>query len=168
MSDSLLHDLAYDILEELVTRLTNAGVSVPDRRYIHTGLVALDAGPGVTCADQLVVTLNFDFQGLPGLFDESPLQCEQPTTAVYEIWMSRCVPIIKDSGKPPSVDELNASAETIMEDVREISRAIYLGHFQKTLFPDRTCSLIRMGGGRIQGPQGGVTSYVMPIEVSLV
>lgn len=171
MPDSLLFTLAEDIMEALVTRLTAAGIEVPDRRYVHAGVVALDAGPGMTCKDQLVVTFNPGaFQGLPGRFDETALICEQPPSAIYEIWLTRCVPIFKEGGKPPSNDELTAAAQKTMKDAREVWRTVYLAHkdVADPLFDDSSCRLLRIASSRIQGPEGGVTSFVMQLEVGLI
>lgn len=169
MADERLYDIGRAVLTQIENYYGTEGIDLPERRYVHFGEVAIDGGLVHRC-EQLVVTyLPGAFLGFPGEPEPGSLLCEVLTTATFQVWLSRCVPTFKnDRGDPPDPGTLDGSGRELLVDALAINRALYLG--RKTMFAGiepRGCRLIALPDQSTQGPQGGYSSVVQPIEVGL-
>lgn len=170
--DTILYDIAEQMLEKVAEYLESVDIFVPERRYVHVGDPALDIvteGDSEDCVSMFVVTYNpQQYVGNPGEeFGDVDLKCEVPRTAQYEIWMIRCAPGLHDDGTAPTNEELSASALEICADAREISNAVYKLHKAKELVPVKD-GVVGLGSSRPYGPEGGAGGTIQEVTVGLV
>lgn len=100
--------LANGVLDSVVSVFEQAGVTLPERRYIATGETAHDC-------EQVTVSLQQLYLGPPGDQSETPQRCEAPRTAVLLVEIVRCIPQPGRNGAP-DVAALQATAEQQMID----------------------------------------------------
>lgn len=105
--------LLFTILDVVVGRYEQAGIDLPERRYIHYGTVAADC-------EQLTVELNQVFPGLPGEDPSAAQPCagSTPRTAATTVTIFRKVPT--GSGNrgqdPPTPEALTATTLILARD----------------------------------------------------
>lgn len=121
MVNDLIFQLTSDILDCIESGFATASVDLPDRRYVHQGEVALD------CPDQLVVSFGGLVHTMPGGAEEIAV-CAPPRSAVIDVWLSRCVPVQKDNGNPPTPTQLTDSAEQLNIDAWVLANVLFLGY----------------------------------------
>lgn len=80
--------IADHILNTVVATYTDHGVPLPERRYLAVG------GPGATVHDceQLTVSFEQGYSGLPGSQAQEPAKCAGPRTGVFIVEVVRSVP----------------------------------------------------------------------------
>ena len=80
--------IADHILNTVVATYADHGVALPDRRYLAVG------GQGSTVHDCEQVTVSFEqgYSGLPGTQAQEPAKCATPRTGVYIVEVVRAVP----------------------------------------------------------------------------
>lgn len=81
-------EIADLILNTVVATYADHGVSLPDRRYLSVG------GVGMTVHDCEQVTVSFEqgYSGLPGSQAQEPAKCAGPRTGVFIVEVVRALP----------------------------------------------------------------------------
>ena len=81
-------EIADHILNTVVATYAEHGTDLPARRYLAVG------GIGMTTHDceQLTVSFEQGYSGLPGTQAESPSKCNSPRTGVYIVEVVRSIP----------------------------------------------------------------------------
>lgn len=169
LPDGRLYTIGKSILDVLSTQLAAAGIDVPERRYVHSGQVAIDFA-GTNCAEEFVVTFLQMYSGEPGVGGQTiskPVSGGVPLTAVYGVILTRCVPVQNARGIPPDHNDLDASGSQILHDTMSIAHIIADQERMRTLVPD-PASLVGFGIVTPYGPEGGVGGSVTQLYVSLV
>lgn len=154
---TVLSDLASAILAAVEEEFATENVGLPDRRYIHSGLVALDC-------EQLVVAFERFHPGLPGLEDGGNVLCSWTRTPVFSVWLIRCVPVQTDSGRAPSVADLESAAAAGMQDATIVLDGVLAG-WKNGDFGD--CQSLRIDPLETVGPEGGLGGVVVRISTEL-
>lgn len=91
------------LLEAAQAAITEAGLTIPSRSYVHLGNIAVDC-------EQLVVTIDGLTFGLTDGPENPAVKCMPPGYSTYTVLLALCVPVPDDSGTPPSTADLEASA----------------------------------------------------------
>jgi len=104
-----LAEMAKHILEKVVETYQINGISLPDRQY-----VAL-ANPAQDC-EQLTVAWQSMYLGPPGDEASGPQRCESPRSAVFEVVVTRCVPVADDRNRAPEPAAISAASAVLMRD----------------------------------------------------
>lgn len=164
--DTRIADTATQILSQLVTRLAALGLDVPDRRYVHAGQIAIDFA-GKDCADELVVAWADAYQGTPEGEIRAPIGGGAPSTALFQILLTRCVPTMDANTLAPSASDLNDAGVQIMTDAFTLLRAVFEAESDGDLVTEG-CSLSTLGRLIPYGPEGGVGGSVLQLLVNLV
>jgi hypothetical protein len=91
-------DLADHILNTVVATYADHEVDLPARRYLAVG------GPGGTVHDCEQVTVSFEqgYSGLPGNQAMEPAKCQGPRSGVYIIEVVRALPLPNTEAANPS------------------------------------------------------------------
>jgi len=97
-------NMAPQLLEAVVGIFAQANVPLPQRQYWMTGRPAEDC-------EQVVVSLLQVYLGTPGDQATTPRQCSDPRSAVYNISITREVPVSQQNGNPPTPASLQAASE---------------------------------------------------------
>lgn len=167
MVDTRLVDIANYILAELTSRLTIAGIEVPERSYIHSGEIAHDFA-GTDCVSAFVIAFGGMFQGQPGAESGSaPMKCAVPLTAGFTVALLRCVHTLDSSGSAPSESQLQDDGVMILRDSMTLPAVIVDAHLDGDLVPIG-CALVGIGDVQPVGPQGGVGGTTVDLVVSLI
>ena len=101
--------LAASILAKVVEVYERNGISLPDRRYIAL------ASPAQDC-EQVTVAFQQLYIGPPGDEASAPQRCESPRSAVFEIVITRCIPVVDDRNRAPQPAEISAASAVLMRD----------------------------------------------------
>lgn len=151
-------DLAADILTAIEATFATQSVSLPERRYVHHGALALDC-------PLLVVGLERLALGQAAAENATSLKCPVPRVATYAAWLTRCVPIPDAQGKPPDADTLRGSARELLTDawllVAGVPAAYLAGDFSTR------CQTFAVTGLDPYGPQGGHGGSVLRVRAEL-
>lgn len=99
-----LRDMLQGILDRVVNIYGSYGVPAPARRYWTMGNPALDC-------EQLVVSFVQMYLGAPGDEANRPQRCNQIKSAVVAIAVSRPIPSVGQSGRPPEADKIQKQSE---------------------------------------------------------
>ncbi len=152
-ANSVLYDLAHDVLDAVVTTFAAAAVGLPSRRYVTSGLVAADC-------EQLVVSLEMVNRGIPGVPDIAPQQSPgarvSPRHLTMGIWLIRCVPMPTQAAhqvRPPSEADLDASGLELATDLWLLFHGIHAAYASGTILS--TCEGLGIGPATPLGPEGG-------------
>lgn len=153
-----LFTMGTDLLDAIEKQFVAAGITLPTRRYVHTGDIAHDC-------DQLVVSLTRLFRGLPGL--------EQPAdpghgavdyrTVVWTVELIRCT---DQPNRTPTAAELQAEASARIEDLWTLHHGVWLA--QKAAVELPSCSTVLVGDVEAIGPQGGPAGWRMTVEYGVL
>jgi hypothetical protein len=89
--------IADHILNTVVATYADHGVDLPERRYLAVG------GQGSTVHDceQLTVSFEQGYSGLPGTQAQEPAKCATPRTGVYIIEVVRALPLPNTAAARP-------------------------------------------------------------------
>lgn len=159
LNKTLLYDTAADVLDSVATRLAAQGITVPTRQYVHAGEVAFD------CCDQLVVTVVQLDHAMPGE-QATILQCAPPRHANIDVWLTRCVPVSKDNGDPPTAAELEASAAEVLTDMWSLAYVLWEGYQAHDW--GGTCSSVILNAIEAVGPEGGCGGSHAAIDLLII
>lgn len=107
-----LYDLAAAALAAVEAEYATAGVDLPARRYVAEGPPAYDCEQVVLAFVRLYPGTAFA-EDAPGLAQRAMF----PRSATLALHIVRCIPVLSDRGKPPTVPQLDGSAASIMTDV---------------------------------------------------
>lgn len=171
MADSRLTDIAQTILDALISELEMAGITVPSRRYIHSGEVAHDFS-SENCGEAFIVAWGGSSQGTvvegqaAGILSQV-IKCATPMSARFVIVLLRCVPTIDDDGNPPSATSLQESGEQVLADAMTLPAVAIDAHLRNEL-TGIGCSLAGISQVAPIGPFGAVGGTAMELFVGLV
>lgn len=157
MANSEIADLADALLAAAVSAYSDAGVTAPDRRYIHAGQVAFDC-------EQLVVSTTRVFRGRPRLPAADVNRPGDLWSVEFTLNLLRPVPTLTDRGQPPSTAKLQQAGTDLSVDARVLS----LGMVPKLkAAPFDGCDLVAAGDLIPVGPEGGFGGWNLVVEVTL-
>lgn len=164
--DTRLVDAAQHILETLADGLTDAGISVPDRQYVHTGQIAYDLA-GASCAEAFVVSWQASFPGSLGseADDINVIRCSMPLSVQFSVELLRCVPTL--TPKVPTAAALDAAGGSLMEDAWTLNRVIVDKTIDGTL-RQLPIAQVALGGSSAIGPGGGVGGVAVTLLVGIL
>lgn len=91
-------DLADHILNTVVATYADHGVDLPERRYLAVG----GQGDTVHDCEQLTVSFEQGYSGLPGNQAQEPVKCDGPRTAVFVVEVVRELPQPNTAAAAPS------------------------------------------------------------------
>lgn len=118
-------DIAQSLLDEVIERLGNEGIELPERRFVHAGQTVHDC-------EQLSVSFVRIYNGVPGREVAGEIPCAMTKTAEFTIQLVRCVPSL-DENELPSGPELHASGLALATDAFALWRGLILAYKEKTL-----------------------------------
>lgn len=104
-----LWQLAVRLLAKVGEIFAQCGVPLPDRQYIAL------ASPAQDC-EQVTVAWQQSYIGPPGDEASAPQRCESPRSAVFQVVITRCIPVADDRNRAPKVDALTESSKALMQD----------------------------------------------------
>lgn len=112
-------NLAENILSTVQSVYAEYGVALPARQYLNAG------GKGTTVHDgeQLTVSLDMAYSGLPGNQAQTPVRIDDPRTATFFVEVVRILPTPGNSGRPPTADNLTLKAKEQMVDAAVLLEA---------------------------------------------
>lgn len=159
MSD-VIWDLAESLRDIVVAGYAAKNITLPARRFVSNGDVAMD-----NC-EQFAVQMKRNYEGLPGAEDITPLKpaCLFDRSVEFDLWIIHCAPTMNDKGTPPSVHDLEASAEVVMRDAATLPWILYHAYRQGVL---NECDSLLLGPVLGHGPEGGVVGIHMRVEAQL-
>lgn len=156
-----VYAMAGRLLALVEEHFTSASVDLPPTRYVAPGgVVAYDE-------EQLTVHVSNLFPGQPptaGAAVTDPALTLQ--SAEFRVTIIRDTPIVDDSGNPPSVDALQASAQEHLNDMRTMMAALEAirASYQFVTY-NIPFSIL---GVAPYGPEGGVVGTIGTIQVLLL
>jgi hypothetical protein len=151
---------ARGLLEQIQNIFEQEDVALPERQILTVGAptdVAWDC-------EQLVVSFDQIYNGLPGQQEQVPSNCSGPRTAVLTAQLVRCVPTgeISRAGMiPPAPAQMTATAEQFMIDA-------WLLMDGGMTFADSQQFLGGLADVTIAPAQGGFQASVLTIIAGLV
>ena len=104
------------LMDSIVDTFAQAGIALPERRYFTVG------GQGTVAHDceQLTISLEQIYSGLPGDQAQNPVKCDSPKTGVFGVELVRCIPGMQKgrSTAPvaPAPEDISLHAEQQMMD----------------------------------------------------
>jgi hypothetical protein len=152
MAEDRLYLLAVAFFDAVVDEFAAAGVGLPTRRYVSNGEVAFDC-------EQFVVQPVQLRTGLPVVQETRSVKLPRLQAFALDAFVTRCVPVHNDQGKPPSDDAIQASAAEVLTDVNVLWRTIGQDWSD--------CRDAAVGTIEIVGPQGGYVSSLAHVTVQV-
>jgi hypothetical protein len=143
-------NLAEMILSTVQSVYAEYGVTLPARQYLNAGARATTVHDG----EQVTVSLDMAYSGLPGNQAQTPVRIDDPRTATFFIEVVRSLPTPGNSGRPPTPDTLTLKAKEQMVDAAVLLEAglrAATNTFTKTGIVDVSAGL----------PQGGLQAMVL-------
>lgn len=123
VSDYAIDEDAFDLvkhmdslLETVVAVYEQMGVPLPARRYWMVG------DPAEDC-EQVVVSLLQVYLGIPGDQAADIQRCDQPATAVVNVYVSRSFPVGNDA-KPASAEDITTASAWSATDTWVLFKAM--------------------------------------------
>jgi hypothetical protein len=129
-----------------------AATPLPDRQIITIGTVAVDA-------PLLAVMYGGVASGSPGSIITRPFRTDDPRTATFDVELWRSFPALDAAGHPPTPDEEQAVAETLMQDSWLLMESAY-GCDQMGV------GVIATAG--VNAPQGEMAGVSMQLSLQVV
>lgn len=158
-----LYDAAAALLAAAVAALDLTDARAPARFYVSDGPVALD------CEQ---VTVEVAGIGQADTAPQSPFlePGRRPLIAslglvALKITATRCVPVVSDSGRPPSVAAIQASAQKVLADGWSIWNYLHQQIRDGALFPG--CQGVFIDPAQPIGTSGGVGGWTLTVRVPL-
>lgn len=99
-----IRDLMDGVLARVVSVYESYSVPLPVKQYWTMGTPAMDC-------EQLVVAFVQAYLGAPGDEANTPQRCNMPKSAVLSITVTREIPIVGQSGKPPLASKIQEYSE---------------------------------------------------------
>jgi hypothetical protein len=161
-SPERLWNLAVDVKMAIIDGFASAGVDLPARQYVSYGFPAHD------CA-QLVVAAEAT-AGTEGALSQEVVEpvLGKPGHAMryarFGITLLRCVPVVQDDGDPPTVEDEEEAAETVLADTVLLLNSIVAAQ--------RSGDLNRCGGVAFEqwtaiSPLGGLGGGILRVRLLL-
>lgn len=153
-----LAQLASAVLTQAADLLAAAEFTLPDRQYVATGRVTTFPG-----CETLAVVVNRVHLGTPGNEQRVPPGCYQPTTAVMQVVLHRCVPTVDEAGAPSS-SAIGDAGQSLLEQGWVLLRG-----FQAVLGNrPRPGALVGVAGPlEAIRPEGGVGGWQLTVTAQL-
>jgi hypothetical protein len=109
--DRPIASMARWIMSTIVARFAAdpTAAPLPERRLITIGTVAVDA-------PLLAVMYGGVASGSPGATSIQPFRTDDPRAATFDVELWRSFPALDASGNPPTPEQEQAVAETLMQD----------------------------------------------------
>lgn len=104
-----LWKLAEKILATVVQVYAREGIDLPARRYIAL------ASPAQDC-EQVTVSWQQAYIGPPGDEASVPQRCEAPRSAVFQVVITRCIPVVDDRNRAPQPKDISEASAVLMRD----------------------------------------------------
>ncbi len=137
--DTRLITLGRTILAGIVDGYAERGISLPDRQYLTIGTPANDC-------EQLVVSWQQSYLGMPGNEATEPTKCESLRTAVFSVQLCRKMPVVSDGGNAPKPDKIQQHSEAILLDAKVLFDIV--SWIDPTSFGIiTTCDVVEVSGG---------------------
>lgn len=127
-----LRDFMHEVLDGIVSVYGQAGLPLPDRRYVAAGSTVHDC-------EQLTVSLAQMYMGAPGDQAQTAVQCDAMRSAMVTIELVRCIPVTGRTA--PTVEQIEAAADAQMIDawmLLEAATAVASSHGFGGLLADVT------------------------------
>lgn len=139
------------------------GAALPERRYVSDGLIAFDC-------EQLAVQVERTFGQGGNIAGEQiePLSASAGfamRAATLAIWLLHCAPVVGDDGSPPSVTDIEASAEAVLVGAQRLLNALVAAQRAGEL---AGCHGLAFETWQGVGPDGGLVGGVLRVRVALV
>jgi hypothetical protein len=162
-----LHALCEELLDASVEALDTIPAfapglaGAPGRSYVSPGLPALD------CCDQLTVHAASiaDAVTSPGALSAGRKIAAKINQIGLQVTITRCIPVVDDSGTLPTAEEMAAAAEQTNADAWALWNHLYNLWRADLLFS--LCGEVFWDGMRSLNPQGGCGGWVLSLRVSL-
>lgn len=113
------------ILNTVVATYAEHGVELPERRYLAVG----GQGDTVHDCEQLTVSFEQGYSGLPGSQAQEPVKCDGPRTAVFIVEVVRELPLPNTTASNPATtipsrySQVKTGVQVLPADVQsEIAR----------------------------------------------
>jgi hypothetical protein len=145
-----LAELAARILAKVVEVYARNGIDLPDRRYIALGTPAQDC-------EQVTVAFQQLYIGPPGDEASQPQRCEAPRSAVFEVTITRCIPVVDDRNRAPQPADISAASAVLMRDAWLLLDSV----------PDMDDYLGVIATVEASEAQGGLQSVVMTLTLAV-
>lgn len=97
-------DIADHILRTVEATYTEHGVDLPERRYLAVG----GQGDTVHDCEQLTVSFEQGYSGIPGNQAQEPVTCASPRTAVFIVEVVRALPLPNTISAAPATTNVPA------------------------------------------------------------
>lgn len=160
------YQVATHVLEDVTAALANGSTSPPTRAGIVPGTIAWDNCE--TCGQLAVsmsrIYLSDDFPGDAGNLSQNPQQAAW-LVAEFACQLIRCAPVGDSQGNPPTMSQLDESAQTVMADCSTILAAVLLSLC--TMAAGDLIVDYAMRSAQIQGPAGACVGSEVSFAVSL-
>ena len=99
-----LKDHLHTVLQGVVETFGQAEVELPERRYVTMGRASHDC-------EQVTVSFQQLYLGLPGDQATQPLPCDSPRSAAVLVEIVRCLPTANTRSGIPAAAELSSTAD---------------------------------------------------------
>lgn len=153
LDTSAVYDIAANMLASVADRLADAGLTVPDRQYVHGGDIAHDC-------EQLVVAVTDLVHAFPG--EAAAVQfCSPPRHARFAVSLVRCVPVPQDDGTPPTAEALDDAGAVTAADVWSLAYVLWAGYQAGEW--GAACSTLLLGPVAVVGPEGGMVAVTAEV-----
>ena len=172
MSKLALMGQAQGLLDEVVAHYEDAGVALPERRYVAPG----EPGSTVWDCEQVTVTLasvgtnTSTAQTVAMPMVGTPAGVGLVRFATWAIQVVRCSPTFEGDGDPPDVTELLAAAAAGLDDAGHMSQLLVevasLPMGSRSWLP--IGSTINAGAVAPIGPEGGFQAVEATVAVSIM
>lgn len=156
-----IYPLASTLLSATVLAFEADDRPLPERRFVSNGAVAFDE------CDQLAVEVTRIYVGLPALEQApSPNVPAGVTRSVdMTVWLTRCVPVMDDAGDPPSMNDLDESAQGLLADGWAMFFGLLKARKQGT-FGD-LCQSLSIGPLVPHGPEGSQGGWRLTVQAQV-
>lgn len=148
-----LKAVATETLTAVEQSFTDAGISLPDRRFISNNSVAYDC-------EQCSVEVGG--LGIGTATADTPVGLKVPKVpnAIIMVALIRdCQPVSEEGGAPPTVEAIEAASDALLADA-----TVLIGTFlKKGAVP--SCRDLIVQTCMPYGPEGGVAGWVLTIKV---
>lgn len=157
-----LHDLLSDVLTAVTTHYGEAGVDLPERRYVSPGLPAWDCEQLTVFAERTDPNAGDVTAAIPNPM--LPAAGYSLRTATVSIELARCVPTLTDDGAFPDEVDIDASSQILYADHSLLMQAVIAGVRSNELPRLHTVAL---GGWEVIGPEGGFVAGRLTFSAGL-
>jgi len=156
----ILYDVCHDVLSVIESHFTAQGVTLPERRYVHTGQIVWEC-------EEVVVGMIGAFSGGPGQENTNRLNCGSVRTLEIGALILRCASVSDGPNvkTPPTPTVLDQEARQRMIDGWLMVEAVVLGHGNDQILG--RCSNISLGRCLAVGPEGGFAGMLLTIQIGL-